>query len=112
MLDSKKVIIRTVATVATAIVVDTTICIVKGRDCLKIANLISEMGIYYGICGGLAEYDEVHKFNELLNRTEKLGKELGNKKSRSFTIEDRTKARLLRMEVEAFYNTYYKPHCN
>lgn len=105
MLDSKKVIIGTLATVATAIVVDTTICIVKGRDWFAITSLIKKMIISIG-SGVLSESENDQLVNEAMEIVEKINIFIADKNVRKLSKEDRNELHLLREELEHFYNAH------
>lgn len=103
MLDSKKVIIGALATISTAIVVDTTICIVKGRDWLAITRIIKKMIVAIG-SGVLSGDDQLT--NEGLEIVEKIKTFMIGKNIRTLSKEDRNTLHLLREELEHFYNAH------
>ena len=104
MLDSKKVIIGTLATVTTAIVVDMTVSTVKGRDLIKAAYVMAKIGRHYK-CRFVTdnELEDYELLNEKLN---KFMDSLNGKKSRSFNSEDMRNAHEFYKEVERFYNAH------
>lgn len=103
MLDSKKVIIGAVATVTTAIVVDTTICIVRGRDWLAITRIMKKMAIAIG-SGALGGSDEL--VEEGMKIIEKITTFIIGKNIRTISKEDRIELHHLREELERFYNAH------
>ena len=103
MLDSKKVIIGTVATVATAIVVDTTISLIKCRDWFAITSLIKKM-ISSVAYGALSEDDEA--INEGMEIVEKINVFIADKKVKNLSKEERNELRILRKELENFYSSH------
>ena len=103
MLDSKKVIIGALATISTAIVVDTTICMVKGRDWFAITRTIKKMKSSIG-SGALSGDEKLT--NEGLEIIKKIKTFIGDKKLRTLSKEDRNTLHLLREELEHFYNAH------
>lgn len=107
MLDMKKIAVGTLAAVGTAFVIDMSVCLVKGKDCVKMAQLLSKIGMYYNVSGGMfATDDEVREYNDLIERVDTFTTSMNGKKSRSFSKEDRDRARVLREDVERFYNAH------
>ena len=104
MLDSKKVIIGTVATVATAIVVDMIVSTVKGRDLIKAAYIITKIGKYYK--GRIVTDEELEEYELLDEKLKTFVNSLNGKKSRSFSTEDIRNAHAVLVEVENFYNVH------
>lgn len=106
-LDMKKICISVLAAGLTALVVDMTVCTVKGKDCTKMAVLLTKIGMYYQISGGMfVSEDEAAEYNELLTKVDNFTESMKGKKSRSFTKEDRARAHSLYEEVERFYNAH------
>lgn len=107
MLNTKNIVIGTLATIGTAFVIDMTVCAIKGKDCVKTAELLTKIGMYYNISGGMfATDEEIREYNSLIERVDSFTTSMNGKKSRSFSKEDRAKARSLREDVERFYNAH------
>jgi len=104
MLDSKKVVIGVASAALTAIVVDTTICIVKGRDLIKSAYVMAKIGKYYQ--GRIVTDEELEEYELLNEKLKKFINSLNGKKSRSFNKEDIRNAHAFYQEVENFYNVH------
>lgn len=100
---SRKVIIGTVATLGTAIVVNTTITVIKCRDWFAITSLIKKIISSVG-SGALSEDDEA--INEGMEIVEKINVFIADKKVKNLSKEERNELRILRKELENFYSSH------
>lgn len=103
MLNMKKIGIGVLATIGMAIVVDTTITMVKCRDWFAITSLIKKM-ISSVAYGALSEDDEA--INEGMEIVEKINVFIADKKVKNLSKEERNKLHLLREELENFYSSH------
>lgn len=105
MLDSKKVIIGSVAAIATTVAVDATIRLVKVKDWLAVSRTMKKMAVAIesGALGGSNEL--VEEGREIIAKISTFAK---GKNIKTLSTEDRAKLHLLREELERFYNAHCK----
>ena len=103
MLNMKKIGIGALATIGMAIVVDTTITMVKCRDWFAIISLIKKMIISIE-SGALGADDQL--ISEGMEIVEKINVFFANKKVKNLSKEERNELRILRKELENFYSSH------